>query len=103
MRILRLMLITLLPAGLGGCGWLADAVILYPRHGSMSQYGATRRSFEAKREPIEGRTLELFSRDHNACGSGKPDLYVLSLTGNAGRAERMVLNTHRLLRYWVAL
>lgn len=81
-----------------GCSWLANRLILFPSRHPVSTT-ATRETVRASGE-LDGQEIELFYQEFGDAG-GSPDLYLLSLTGNAGRAEFMPEQSAMLLQDWL--
>ncbi len=84
---MRLFPIVILPL-LAGC-------LLYPSHHPI-RTDAERFTLAGVDGPVAGRELELFYRELGP--DGPVELYVLALTGNAGRAERMAGRTGGIVR-----
>jgi len=63
----------------GGC---ASQLMLFPSRGPEDAQGAQRLTI-----PFQGRELEIWTARSPTLGGAPPQAYILSFTGNAGRAE----------------
>jgi len=82
-----------------GCKSFTNAMLLHPTSRPI-RTDATRLEFTGQSDPIAGQTVEAFYKEYGA-GAAEPELYVLALTGNAGRAESMQLNSAALFETWL--
>ena len=72
-----------------GCSGLANRLVLFPSQQRISTL-ASQDTFVGRSGPVDGKTLEAYYEEYGP-HIGEPDVLVLALTGNAGRAE---LTTH---------
>jgi len=94
--VLVLLLLVLAPLG---CREFMNRALLYPSHDERPTR-AVRETFTGRGEAIEGREVETFWAEYGKPGI-EPELYVLGITGNAGRAESMQDWSARLLAPWL--
>ena len=88
---------------LGGCSSLANQLLMFPSFQPILTAGA-RIEIEGRTPPVSGARLELFYEEFGPGGSGDPDVepevYILALTGNAGRAETTPHCAEQILPAW---
>ena len=70
-----------------GCASLANALILFPTQNPLHT-DATRLMIPTRQPILAGNPLEAYYEEFGP--EGEVELYILALTGNAGRAERML-------------
>ena len=82
-----------------GCKSFTNSVLLHPTSRAI-RTDATRMEFTGKSDAIAGQRVEAFYKEYGV-GDAEPELFVLALTGNAGRAESMHSISAALFETWL--
>ncbi len=86
-------------AGQLGCSTFTNRMLLHPSSHFVPT-DAAREEFPARSGEFAGIQLETFYAEYGA-GDSEPELFVLALTGNAGRAESMQNISEALFETWL--
>ena len=82
-----------------GCKGFTNAMLLHPTSRPI-RTDATRMEFTGRCDVLAGQKVEAFYKEYGT-GGAEPELYVLALTGNAGRAESMQNISAALFETWL--